>query len=82
MWTSETRPSARIERVLRGQVKLEDEEPGIRSACSKYIFDGALELLSIQGKDARRRALARIPDLIRPHIEREAWRIYDMRRGR
>lgn len=82
MWTDATRPSKRIERVLRGQVKLEDEEPGIRSACSKYIFDGAVELLSIPGKDARRAALARVPENIRPHIEREAWRIFDMRRGR
>lgn len=82
MWTDETRPSKRIERVLRGKVRMEDEEPGIRSACSKYIYDGAVELLSIKGKDARRRALARIPELIRPHIEREAWRIFDARRGR
>lgn len=82
MWRDELRPSKRIERVLRGQVKLEDEDPGIQSACSKYIYDGAVELLSIQGKDARRRALARIPELIRPHIEREVWRIFDVRRGR
>ncbi len=82
MWTDETRPSKRIERVLRGYVKLEDEEPSIQSACSKYIYDGAVELLSIQGKDARRKALAKVPENIRPHIEREAWRIFDARRGR
>lgn len=82
MWRDELRPSRRIDRVLRGDVRLEDEDPAIQSACSKYIFDGAVELLSIQGKDARKRALARVPERIRPHIEREAWRIYDMRRGR
>ena len=82
MWKPELRPSRRIERVLRGEVKLEDEEPGIRSACSKHIYDGAVELLSIPGKQARRNALARIPAAIRPHVEREAWRIYDQRAGR
>jgi hypothetical protein len=82
MWSDDLRPSKRIDRVLRGHVRLEDEEPGIQSACSKYIYDGAVELLSIQGKDARRKALAKVPENIRPHIEREAWRIFDARRGR
>lgn len=82
MWKPETRPSARIDRVLRGLVRLEDEDPAIRSACSKYIYEGALELLSIPGKAARRNALARVPEAIRPHIEKEAWRIFDLRRGR
>lgn len=82
MWTDDKRPSKRIERVLRGNVRLEDEEPGIQSACSKYIFDGAVELLSIPGKNARKNALARIPEAIRPHIEREAWKIFDARRKR
>lgn len=82
MWRDELRPSKRIERVLRGYVRLEDEDAGIQSACSKYIYDGAVELLSIQGKQARRNALSRIPELIRPHIEKEAWRIFDARRGR
>ena len=82
MWKPELRPSRRIERVLRGEVRLEDEDPSIQSACSKYIFDGAKELLAIPSKEARRRALQKVPEAIRPHIEKEAWRIYDRKVGR
>lgn len=82
MWKHELRPSVRIMRVLRGEVRLEDEDPAIQSACSFYIYEGAVELLSIPGKQARRNALAKVPSLIRPHIEKEAWRIHDRKRGR
>lgn len=81
MWKPDLRPSLRIKKVLRGEVPLESEEPAIQSACSFYIYEGAVELLSIPGKQARRAALSRIPALIRPHIEKEAWRIFDRRRG-
>jgi hypothetical protein len=79
VWTDKTRPSKRIERVLRGQTRMEDEEPGIQSACSKYIYDGAVSILALNGKDARRKALSRVPDLIRPYIEMEARRLYELR---
>jgi hypothetical protein len=59
-----------------GRVAMEDEEEGIQSACSKHIYDGAKSILAIPDKEKRRRALDRLPALIRPHIEREAWRIF------
>jgi hypothetical protein len=58
---------------------MEDEEPGIQSACSKYIYDGAVSILALNGKDARRKALSRVPDLIRPYIEMEARRLHELR---
>jgi hypothetical protein len=61
---------------------MEDEDPAIQSVCSFHIYQGAKELLAIPSKEARRRALAKVPELIRPHIEKEAWRIYDKGRGR
>jgi hypothetical protein len=76
------KPSERIRRVLTGQVRLEDEDASIQSVCSKYIFDGAISILSMNGKVARRNALARLPELIRPHIENEVWRIYKKRNPR
>ena len=82
MWTDETRPSKRIERILRGKVRMEDEEEGIQSACRKYIFDGAVSILAIEGKEARRKALNRVPALIRPYIEMEARRIHEFRKKR
>jgi hypothetical protein len=82
MWTDETRPSKRIERILRGKVRMEDEEEGIQSACRKYIYDGAVSILAIEGREARKRALNRVPALIRPHIEMEARRIHEFRKNR
>jgi hypothetical protein len=82
MWKPEQRPSVRVQRVLRGEVRLQDEDASIQSVCSFYIYEGARELLAIPNKEARRRALQKVPELIRPHIEKEAWRIYDQSRSR
>lgn len=82
MWKPEHRPSLRIKRVLRGEVPLESEDAAIQSACSFYIHEGATEILAIPDKQKRRRALMKIPELIRPYVEKEAWRIYDRRMGR
>ena len=82
MWTDETRPSKRIERILRGKVRMEDEDEGIQSACRKYIFDGAVSILAIKGLEARKKALSRVPALIRPYIEMEARRIHELRKNR
>ena len=74
------KPSERIRRVLTGKVRLEDEDPAIRSVCSKYIFDGAMSILSMKDKAARQTALRKLPEFIRPHIEDEVWRIYKKRK--
>jgi hypothetical protein len=70
------KPSDRIKAVLMGKVALEDEDQGIQSVCSKYIFDGARAVLRLPTKEARRAALDRAPPLIRPHLEREIMRLF------
>lgn len=70
------RPTDRIRAVLMGKVALEDEDAGIQSVCSKYIFDGATAVLKLKTKEARRAALDRAPSLIRPHLEREVMRLF------
>lgn len=75
------KPSERIRRVLTGKVRLEDEDPAIQSVCSKYIYDGAMSILSIKDKAARQAALKKLPELIRPHIEDQVWRIYKKRKS-
>ena len=70
------RPSDRIQAVLMGKVALEDEDQGIQSVCSKYIYDGAVAVLKLKTKEARRRALDKAPALIRPHLEREIMRLF------
>jgi hypothetical protein len=69
------RPSDRIKAVLMGKVALEDEDQGIRSACSKHIYDGAVSVLRLP-KEKRRAALDRLPALIRPHVEQEVIRLH------
>jgi hypothetical protein len=76
------KPSERIRRVLTGKVRLEDEDAAIQSACGRHIYDGAVSILSINGKEARRKALSKLPESIRPHVENEAWRIYKKRNPR
>ena len=39
-----------------------------------------MTILSINGKVARKNALAKLPELIRPHIEDEVWRIHKRRK--
>lgn len=70
------RPSDRIKAVLMGRVPLEQEDESIQSACSKYIYDGAKSILSIKDKERRRKALDKVPALIRPHIEAEVMRLF------
>jgi hypothetical protein len=70
------KPSDRIKAVLMGKVALEDEDQGIQSVCSKYIFDGARAVLRLPTKEARRAALNKAPALIRPHLEREIMRLF------
>lgn len=75
------KPSERIRRVLTGKVRLEDEDLAIQSVCSKYIYDGAMSILSMKEKAARQAALKKLPELIRPHIEDQVWRIYKKRKS-
>lgn len=76
------KPSERVRRVLTGVVRLEDEDASIQSVCSKHIFDGAISILSMKQREARQKALAKLPELIRPHIENEVWRIYKRKKSR
>ena len=76
MWHHEKRPSVRIKRVLSGEVRMEDEEPGIRSACQLEIYKGAKTILAMKTKDERRRAINRLPALIRPYVEKEVTRLW------
>lgn len=81
IFTAETSPRRRIEAVLMGHVDLLSAPPAVRSACRFYIYEGAVQILSLPTKEARLRALNRLPAKIRPHIEAEALRIWEMRRN-
>ena len=81
IWTNCKRPSDRIFDVLSGKRKLEDEDKAIQSACRIYIYQGACSVLSLPDIDMRRRALAKLPPLIRPNIETEINRLWKDRKN-
>jgi hypothetical protein len=66
--------------ILNGKVELESEEAGIQSACSKYIYDGAVAILGLPTRAERREVLDNAPALIRPHLEREILRLHKARK--
>jgi len=70
----------KIDKILLGIVPMESESPAIQSACQLYIYQGAVEILNIETKEARNRALDRIPKLIRPYVKAEAMRIWELRK--
>lgn len=76
IWPGGRRPSEQVFDVLTGKVRIEDVPASIQSLCSKYIYDGAKDVLSKPTKESRRRALSKIPELIRPHVEMEAKKIF------
>ena len=72
-------PSKRIENILTGKVRMEDEDEAIQSAARFPIYKGAEAVLSLPTKEKRRAALARIPASVRPYVEAEAIRLHKLR---
>ena len=64
-----------------GTKPIEDLEAGIRSAIRIEIYRAACEVLEHQDKNVRKAALEKMPAKIRPHIEAEARRIWEMRKN-
>ena len=69
-----------IAAVLDGKLDLESQPEAIQSVCQLYIYQGACEILGLPDKDERRAALLKIPEKIRPHIEKEARRLWQIRK--
>lgn len=66
-----------LNRLLSGQIDMQDAPAAIQSWSRLAIHEGALEILSIENKQERRAALAKIPDRIRPYVEAEAVRLWN-----
>ena len=82
MLTVIDKPSVILRKVLSGAVDMRDVDPSIRSLASFEIYKGACAVLKLGGVDARRSALARIPEKIRPYVEQEARRVFELRKNR
>ena len=74
-------PWRRVEAVMEGREALEDQDSTVRSLCSKSIYDVANRILKLDHA-ARKPEIGSLPDLLRPHIENEIWRIWRLRNGK
>jgi len=63
-----------------GKICLEDQQDGIRSACQFPIYQAAKIILDLTNKQRRREAINDYPEKIRPHIEAEVRRLWNVNR--
>lgn len=80
MWPdSGARPSKQLEDVLRGAVRMKDAPEAVQSWARFAIYQGAKEVLAIDGKGNRRNAIAKAPASVRPYLESEILRLHRMK---
>jgi len=73
------KPQQWLNEVLSGRIAMEDAPTSIQSWARLPIFQGACEIIALDTQDERRAELARIPQLIRPYVEREVVRVWPIR---
>ena len=73
------KPQQWLNEVLSGRIAMEDAPISIQSWARLPIFQGACEIIALDTQDERRAELARIPQLIRPYVEREVRRVWVIR---
>lgn len=74
------RPSEQLFDLLMGKVAWDDAPESIRSWAQKPIYDAAVEIVRMQDKAARQKALAKIPPALRKRVEGEIMRLWSGRR--
>ena len=72
-------PSAELREVLEGRVRLEDADPSVQSWARLPIHQAAVDIMQIRGRKARRAALERIPETIRPHVRARVEELWQRR---
>jgi hypothetical protein len=72
------KPSDCIFAVLKGYSPLEKQPKAIQSACAIHFYEVACEILNMK-KEVRKKALEALPELVRPHVEQEIWRVWELR---
>ncbi len=69
-------PSAILRDVLMGHMAMEDAPLSVQSWARLPIHQAATEICDMGTLEERRRALAKIPERIRPYVETEIRRIW------
>jgi hypothetical protein len=71
--------SDQIKNVLTGVTDFEDAQSGIQMSCALHFYQGACEVLKGKDKAARQAKLARLPERVRPYVEKEVVRLWKLR---
>ena len=69
-----------LEDLLSGRVAPKDADPRILNWAEFFIWQGACEIISLPSLEDRRAALDKIPETIRPIMEREVKKLWTARR--
>lgn len=76
MWIAQA-----MEDVLEGRVQMEKADPSIQSCVRLPLYQKACHILELPTVEERRTEIAKAPPLIRPYLEEEIKRIWDLRRS-
>lgn len=67
--------------VLDGRTYLSDADPSIQSCLRLTIYHKACQILELETKEQRRAEIGNSPELIRPFLEKEILRVWELRRN-
>lgn len=73
------KPSDQMLAVLTGKMRHDDAPAAIQSLCSKAYFDAAMQLIAINDRDARKKALTRIPETCRDQVAETVRKLWPIR---
>jgi hypothetical protein len=81
MWghDDELRPSKQLADLLSGKIDPKDANPNILPSAQFAIWQAATQICGMGTKEQRQKALTKIPETIRPFVEREIKRIWPNR---
>ena len=74
------KPLSRLADVISGKLAVADADEATLSWLRHYVYERADLIMGQVGSDARRAALAKEPEHLRPMIEAEVRRLFDLRR--
>ena len=68
-----------IDAVMTGKIEMDAVPEKIKMICSFKAFILACEILEYETKERRRMELEKIPELLRPHVEKWVWEVWRSR---
>jgi hypothetical protein len=82
MWgvNDELRPSKRLNDLLTGAVSPQDAHANILPWAEFMIWQAATKICGMRSLELRRNALTKVPDTIKPFVEREMKRMWNARK--